>query len=841
MATRRFKPGHAYTIRRYGPSSVHPEVNPQVDLGDGGAKGFLAIKHAADAALRFFRPAAVEEATAKGETEALDDLRDGKFQYRNPYTVRSKAYNEAARRVMGASVRADYAARVGDVVSGAGSEAELMAGLNSLADQVTSGLPDQFSDVRSGLYEQSAAMFMMARGRFADASPVYLRDRGAADTARANVDATVDAAVAAAAAGRGDPAAIDAVVGQVVAGLAEFGPSNDFTVGGVNFAADERRPGLISAEEISAVSEAASQRMVTAVAETGVMRADVLSPMIAEIEEGRSPLTPEVSDRVLSRARAELRLRSARLAGEMEAARAHAQIFDGRAIPPGVEIAVSPYDMITARSVTAGMRAGEIVAELSDVPIPAQMAELDAMAADLAVSEDAEIISGLLDGLTQISAAARSGALVDNYTLSVSGIEVPTGTVMRGRVAWANTAANLISKVLDAGPGTVEQAEAIADAAAKMLAVGQAHGRAAGVGNFAEIEAIERAAGELDRRDASGAVAVVRGLGLDVPAVGFSGTLGDVAQSLIERSATMTDARLRLGLQTGGDLTQGEGSGLALALAAAPLPERVAFFEQMAEVPLDARRRLVAGIKDAFPVVAAAFTAAAINPMAAARAIDQAPVAQVFDRTLVDDMAGADAVALADDLSAVGVANAAGEALQLYGQPVLLRAYEAGVAPEDVDADLSPAQSARLRAAQVREFDIAGSDPADEVSDRIDASPDAAALADAVGYTPDSPEAVAAMRDLLSQMDALPAEARGDFIDGLASERRQRELQSYGRPLFYDGPEITRDGLQAAAQRIVTAYRSGRISENVYAVQAALIQNLLPLASETKTSTESGK
>ena len=59
------------SIRRYGPAMVRPAVNPQVNLGDGGAKSFLAIKEIADSAMEFMRPAVTQIQTARGEQEAL--------------------------------------------------------------------------------------------------------------------------------------------------------------------------------------------------------------------------------------------------------------------------------------------------------------------------------------------------------------------------------------------------------------------------------------------------------------------------------------------------------------------------------------------------------------------------------------------------------------------------------------------------------------------------------------------------------------------------------------------------------------------------------------------------
>ena len=831
MATRRFN-NLATTIRRYGPSSVHPEVNPSVDLGDGGAKAFQAIAKLAQNVAAFIRPAYEEEQTTLGMNEAIDDVRTGRFKYRAPYTIRSQAYNDTAKRVTGARARTEYAARVGDVISGATSEAELVAGLNGLVDEVTGSLPSEFAEVRRGLEEQSQAMFAMARSRFRDAAPVYARDRRGADLARDNVATATQAVIDAAMAGGVDPAAADALIGQAVSGLAEFGPPEAFTVGSVEFPANPRRPGLITAAEIEAASETASERVAVAIGEGAVMAADVITPMIREIEEGKSPFDGSVAEQVVARAGVEVRRRNMARRQEVEFARARADLFSGRPIPDSFELPASAMDPVTARSVAAGRRAFAIMLDMDAIPIPEQGGELQERMGALTVADDAEAVMSLVDYLARIKAAAMNGALIDDHAFAVDGIEAPQDEFARGRMGWANSAMSLIAKVLEARPRTVEDAERLAVQAAELLAAGQRHAREAGVNNLTEQRALAIVGEELGRRERSGAVSVARQVGYDVPPLSMTGENGDplpldqVASALVERSNLMADARMRIGLQTGADLTAAEAVDLTMALTAAPLAERVAFFEAMAEVPLNFRQRLVAGLRDTAPVIAAAFTAAAINPTAAARAIDDAPVPAGFDRSLVEDMAGAEAADFAADIDRIGIPDAGMIAVTQVAPEVITSAMRDGISPEDIDAELTPAQARRLAAGVRHPFEAQEPDAADMTADRIASDPMARRLAQAARYVPDSPQAVAAMGEMIDRMEAMPQAEREAFIASVANERRAQEIAKMRLPLFYSGDAVTADGLREAAGRIARAYRAGTITREVYGQQAQLIQSL---------------
>ena len=96
--------GNSQIVPRHS-GRVHLQVSPEPGVARSAGAAFGAIAGAFSSINKFFRPVAAKEAQDKGAQEAIEDIRENRFKARKPYTIRSRAYNEASERITGARVR----------------------------------------------------------------------------------------------------------------------------------------------------------------------------------------------------------------------------------------------------------------------------------------------------------------------------------------------------------------------------------------------------------------------------------------------------------------------------------------------------------------------------------------------------------------------------------------------------------------------------------------------------------------------------------------------------------------------------------------------------------------
>lgn len=778
-----------------------------------------AVRSGIEALRNFVRPAAEQESIDRGTAEALDDFREGRFQKRKPYTVRSQAYNAASDRVIGAKVRTAYSQGLSDAINGATSEADLQQRLNALVDESMGELGDEFSGIRQGLEAQGAAMFEMTRGRFRRIDGIVARDRAAASEAVAATRATTRTA---ARTGEVEPDAAEAISAQVLDNLAAYGPPDTFRVGDREFPADPRRPGTLTVEEIEAEAETTAAELRDSAARATVERAQFLAPLIADLESSRPQIPADMRGPMLRQARTELARRNGQRRAEENAAVRTIDRLGSRPMTPDVP---SPPQLPIAARMTerAARRQAELALDWQSVPREFALEELERARSELQPAGDAEAIEELTAYLDRIAELTEDGRILDDP----DALEPPPASVEleHGRRGWGQRVNRMIAELAQNPPRTAEEAEDLEAAVAAIRAEGQRHARTANVDHLTEARALDRMADQIGEELRRSPVAIARNAGHEIAPLDLTNT-GSIAESLLARSEAMATARDAMGFTVGVDLSPDEATAIAEHLTGATGPERVAFLEAMKEIPMPQRRRIGEAFREVAPNIAAAFTAAGIASLPAARAIDQPPAAAAVDAAYVTDLAGEDAAQIAADLAFVGVPNAELEAIRIGAPEPVSAAVSARLAPEDVDAEIPPAASRRLARGQRRPFE-SEPDPADALAQRVAADPELQRLARAQGYVPDSPEAVQAFSRLVEDYEATPAEERPAFLEELRTSRTRAAIADLPRPLYYSGEEVTIEGLQKAAERIVREHQRGVIDPETYADQARLIQRLV--------------
>lgn len=252
------------------------------------------------------------------------------------------------------------------------------------------------------------------------------------------------------------------------------------------------------------------------------------------------------------------------------------------------------------------------------------------------------------------------------------------------------------------------------------------------------------------------------------------------------------------------------------------------------DAPAGAPPEVQAQRREAMLEMAAATQAALeADPIGHARAVGL-PVAEVPPLDPANPAPFAAALARrsvdAEWLAEEGYVAGAAPLLSVDEQAALGRAFEDGAAREATGR----AVAARFGMEAPAVLDELGldafafdPDPARAVDNRMAQDANARILARAMDYAPSSTAAAEEIRTYLRGLDALAPEDRAEAVSRRVTTIRQTRRAEAPRPLFYGGGEITVDGLKAAAQRIVTAHRDGRMDAETYARQAALVRQLM--------------
>lgn len=229
-------------------------------------------------------------------------------------------------------------------------------------------------------------------------------------------------------------------------------------------------------------------------------------------------------------------------------------------------------------------------------------------------------------------------------------------------------------------------------------------------------------------------------------------------------------------------------------------------------------QHLMGPVGDSFDLVAARHASALGVRSVAMRATEGMQSLDAFDETMADtwddgdtglrDMAEQAQGASVDQAVRAGLLTPeAGEARKMQWRArvenVALRALAEGDPPV---------------------FSERAADPADDLALRLADDGDARRLASARGFVADTPEAVARMADDLARMDALPEAERTVWLDREVQQALGKRRAGLGRPMFHTGGPLEAAGLQAVAQRLLAARRSGKIDDATFAREATRLR-----------------
>lgn len=415
---------------------------------------------------------------------------------------------------------------------------------------------------------------------------------------------------------------------------------------------------------------------------------------------------------------------------------------------------------------------------------------------------------------------ARSGKVTDRWQAEARASVTATlaatrAALARDPVGWA-TSAGLPVPALD-----VTDPEALAEGLADRAAFGDWMA-ARGYTASAPLVTLD------ERRQLGALLASTPAASADLASRVVSG-FGDRAEAIL--SGLGVDPVTRTIAVAGGDPALArEAAAGAAALDAGDMAGLDAFLARASSLPDPDRFAVSAALGRAAAPLADAILIAGEDP-SAARRVALGQISRTADRDLagLDEIAGQEGAAFARALSRAGFDDPARRAIERFAPPAVAAAMDPDL-PEDEARTLivgSPLSAAAQRRFRNGGFRAPRPDPAEVLAERIVSDATARRLAEARRFVADSPAAVAAFRDELAGLDALPAKDRPAALAAKVATAQEEARASLGRPLFYGGGAVTPEGLKAAARRIVAAHREGRMDSATYEAQARLIQGLM--------------
>lgn len=336
------------TIRRYGPSMVAPAVSPRPELGNGAAKTFEVFRQGFDAVNKFIEPAVIEVQTAKGEREALAELgperpkgglvgpRSGtgvvpgqapseddqalaehngrSFEMRLPFTVRAQAFNATAERVITARTSTLLTELMSQAQAQATSMEDLNARMAKARDTVMGQIPTTLSGLRTSVQlSWETGIEQMRRQRIAAAAAgAAQQTKEARDEQITATEKETERLIATGASG----GVVAAHLALATDELAQFGPREAFTIGGVEYAADPKRAGIMTPEAIADKMSGMQEKANSLIVEHDFLMTDAPGAYVQEFEaavaRGESPFSLGESLDMIRKMRAEAYTRESR-------------------------------------------------------------------------------------------------------------------------------------------------------------------------------------------------------------------------------------------------------------------------------------------------------------------------------------------------------------------------------------------------------------------------------------------------------------------------------------------------------------------------------------------------
>lgn len=279
-------------VPRYGASSrVAIEVQPDAPINTGKAKQFEALRKGFDAANEFIYPAVEQEQIAKGEEEALEAVNSGTFELRKPFTIRSKAFNTTAEKVIEnrATIQLDEGVRAA-MKKADGNIGVLEQEMEKLRSKILGELPDipgLDTDIQTS-WERNLSASRRQTTELAERRAIAAQKQAAGDALEAAKQSIETLGLTG---GTADELAAE--LADQAEALVKFGPRGEFTVNGVTYEADPTRSGILSANQVAGQIEALEQRGHKVMLESEFLRSETPGSFAREFQErvfaGQSP------------------------------------------------------------------------------------------------------------------------------------------------------------------------------------------------------------------------------------------------------------------------------------------------------------------------------------------------------------------------------------------------------------------------------------------------------------------------------------------------------------------------------------------------------------------------
>jgi hypothetical protein len=273
---------------------VAPEVAPTVQLGRGQEETFRALESSFRQINQVIRPAVIEEQTAKGEAQAVDAIEKGTFEPAKPFSIRSRAFNATADKIITPRVMGDLADRLDGVAKMADGDVR-KAGelLDKVKGEIFEGLPE-LEGLESDLmvaYDRGRSAVIRQTSKIAENRRIAAARAAAGETA-----AALDAEAGFLALNGATPEEVVAALTDGQERLVEHGPRGEFTVNGTTYPADPTRLGTLTAAQVQDQMDAIRKRALTTQFETGFSNAEdkagYMEAFREELLAGNTPFSP---------------------------------------------------------------------------------------------------------------------------------------------------------------------------------------------------------------------------------------------------------------------------------------------------------------------------------------------------------------------------------------------------------------------------------------------------------------------------------------------------------------------------------------------------------------------
>jgi hypothetical protein len=291
------------------------EYNGRGEVYGRIAEGFDLINQVA-------KPIVQEYQIGRGEAEAAADVDAGEARHRFPFTIRNRAYNETANRLVEAKISGAFAVEAQAAVMQADGDMELMqAGLAAARKAALAGATDsEIPGIEARITGQ-----MMRIGVAAETRTIARAQEKAVERQREAAAASLKAAekrlgllVLNGASG----GMVSEEIAATQAELAQYGPREAFTLGGVEYPEDDSRANILSAfdlaESLEKLDESTQRVAIQYQFEESRAPADYLRRFKANLLSGQTPFTASEGLRLISHMEGRIRARAA----EARAARA---------------------------------------------------------------------------------------------------------------------------------------------------------------------------------------------------------------------------------------------------------------------------------------------------------------------------------------------------------------------------------------------------------------------------------------------------------------------------------------------------------------------------------------